>query len=417
MEASSTGMDPERRQTMTADPCRVRVGGPLAEHAPLLADELARRGYTSERASRHLQLLAQLSRWLQGQGLAASDLSEEIVARFVEARTAAGYAEKVSGRLVITLLGYLPALRVAPAEGSAVTPAAAVIEKYRSSYLARERGLAATTITGYLAVARLFLTRWERPDCLDLSQLTAGDVSAFVIGECQRRHTGSAKVLVTALRSLLRFLSLEGYTARPLAGAVPAVSGPGAGWLPRALDAGVVSGLLASCDTGTAAGRRDYAILTVLSRLGLRVGEVAGLQLDDIDWRHGELVVRGKGGRQDRLPVPADVGEAVAAYLCDARPRSSCRAVFLRVHAPATAMAPSTVGAVVGRACRRAGVPVAGAHRLRHSAATAMLRGGASLAEIGLVLRQSRAATTAGYARADRAALRALARPWPGAGA
>lgn len=401
---------------MTTDPRRVRVGGPLAEHAPGLAEELARRGYRSERAARHLQLLAQLSRWLQGQGLGASDLSEETVARFLEARAAAGYAEKVSRRLVITLLGYLPALAVAPAEAPAATPAAVVIEKYRG-YLAGERGLAARTIVGYLAVARLFLSRWERPDRLDLSQLTAGEVSAFVISECRRRRTGSAKVLVTALRSLLRFLSLEGHTAGPLAGAVPAVSGPGGGWLPRALEAGVVSGLLASCDTGTAAGRRDYAILTVLSRLGLRVSEVAGLQLDDIDWRHGELVVRGKGGRQDRLPVPVDVGEALAAYLSGGRPPAGCRAVFVRVHAPATAMAPSTVGAVVGRACKRAGVPPAGAHRLRHSAATAMLRGGASLAEIGLVLRQSRAATTAGYAKADRAALRALARPWPGAGA
>src|SRR5438132_7298177 len=233
-------MDPERRQTMTSDPRRVRVGGPLAEHAPGLAEELAGRGYSSERAARHLQLLAQLSRWLQGQGLAASDLSEETVARFLEARAAAGYAEKVSRRLVITLLGYLPALAVAPAEAPAATPAAAVIGEYRS-YLAGERGLAARTIVGYLAVARLFLSRWERPDRLDLSQLTAGEVSAFVISECRRRRTGSAKVLVTALRSLLRFLSLEGYTARPLAGAVPAVSGPGGGWLPRALEAGVVS--------------------------------------------------------------------------------------------------------------------------------------------------------------------------------
>ncbi len=350
---------------MTTDPFRVRVSGPLAEHRDGLAQELMRRGYPPERASRLLQLLAQLSRWLEGHGLAASDLGEENVARFVESRAAAGYAETISSRLVIRLLGSLPALAVAPG----------------------------------------------------LSQLTAGEVSAFVIGECKRRRTGSAKVLVTALRSLLRFLSREGHTAGQLASAVPAVSGPGGGCLPRALDAGVVSGLLASCDTRTAAGKRDYAILTVLSRLGLRVSEVAGLQLDDIDWHHGELVVRGKGARRDRLPLPVDVGEALAAYLLDGRPQAGCRAVFVRVHAPVTALTPSSIGEVVARACRRAGVPPAGAHRLRHSAATAMLRGGASLAEIGQVLRQSRAATTAVYAKVDRAALRALARPWPGAGA
>jgi site-specific recombinase XerD len=186
------------------------------------------------------------------------------------------------------------------------------------------------------------------------------------------------------------------------------------GLLPRALAPDVVAALLASCDSSTAAGRRDFAILTVLSRLGLRVGEVAGLELEDLDWHHGEIVVCGKGARRDRLPLPADVGEAIVSYLADGRPRVDCsRAVFLRVHAPITAMTPSNVSEIVRRACRRAGVPVVGAHRLRHSAATAMLAGGASLAEIGQVLRQSRAATTALYAKVDRVALRTLAQPWP----
>jgi integrase len=179
----------------------------------------------------------------------------------------------------------------------------------------------------------------------------------------------------------------------------------------------VVAALLASCELSTAVGRRDLAIVTVLSRLGLRAGEVAGLELKDFDWHHGELVVCGKGARRDRLPLPADVGEAVVAYLADGRPRVECRAVFLRVHAPITAMTASNVSEIVRRACRRAGVPVAGAHRLRHSAATAMLRGGATLAEVGQVLRQSRAATTAVYAKVDRVALRTLAQPWPGAAA
>ncbi len=399
---------------MTADPYRVRVSGPLAQHGRDLASELMRRGYGRERAARHVQLLAQLSRWLDGQGLAACDLSEDAVAQFLAARAAAGYAEKYSTRWMLRLLGCVPALTLVRAgTPGAATPAAAVLEDYRG-YLARERGLAARTITGYLAVARLFLARWERPDCLDLQRLTAGQVTAFVLDECGRRNVGSAKVLVTALRSLLRFLSLEGHTSQPLASAVPAVSGPASDGLPRACDAGMVAGLLASCDTSTAAGRRDYAVLAILSRLGLRVSEVAGLQLDDIDWHHGELAVRGKGGRADHLPLPVDVGEALAAYLSDGRPRASCRAVFVRVHAPVTAVTPSSISEIVARACQRAGVPRAGAHRLRHSAATAMLRNGASLAEIGQVLRQSRAATTAAYAKVDRAALRALAQPWPG---
>jgi site-specific recombinase XerD len=176
----------------------------------------------------------------------------------------------------------------------------------------------------------------------------------------------------------------------------------------------VIEALLVSCDTSTKAGKRDLAILTVLSRLGLRAGEVAGLQLDDLDWAHGEVVVRGKGQRSECLPMPVDVGEAIAAYLSSGRPKVECRAVFLRLAAPITAMTSSNVAQIVRDACRRAGVPEVGAHRLRHSAATAMLRAGASLAEVGQVLRESADATTAIYAKVDRVALRTLAQPWPG---
>lgn len=401
---------------MTTDPSRVRVSGPLAVHAVGFGEELTRRGYPLERAARHVQLLAALSRWLEEEGLTA-ELTEQRVAEFLEARRAEGYVEVPTVRWVMTLLGYLPALRVAPT----VVPAAdtvveATVEEYRR-WLIHERGLAAATVRGYVGEARSFLSHLDRPERLDLSGLTAGKVNGYVVGECRRRHVGSAKVLVTALRSLLRFLSVEGYTLRPLAGAVPAASGMGGGFLPRALTPEVVAALLSSCDSSTAVGRRDFAILTVLSRLGLRAGEVAGLELEDIDWHHSELVVRGKGARRDRLPLPIDVGEAVVAYLADSRPRVECRAVFLRVHAPITAMTASNVSEIVRRACRRAGVAIVGAHRLRHSAATAMLHGGASLAEIGQVLRQSRAATTAVYAKVDRAALRTLAQPWPEAAA
>lgn len=189
------------------------------------------------------------------------------------------------------------------------------------------------------------------------------------------------------------------------------------GHLPRALRPELVGAILASCDASTLAGKRDFAILTVLARLGLRAGEVAGLELEDIDWHRGELDIRGKGARRDRLPLPVDVGEAIVAYLAGGRPQVACRAVFLRVHAPITAMTYSNVSELVRRACRRAGITPVSAHRLRHSAATTMLRSGASLNEIGQVLRQSRPATTAMYAKVDRVALRALAQPWPGAAA
>jgi integrase/recombinase XerD len=246
--------------------------------------------------------------------------------------------------------------------------------------------------------------------------VNAESVTSFVVEESRRRSTGPAQVTVTALRSLLRFLFLEGHIEESLAQVVPAVSAS-KGCLPRGLTEETVRKLLATCDPSTAIGLRDLAVLTLLTRLGLRGGEVAGLELDDIDWRHGEVVIRGKGSRRDRLPLAVDVGQALAAYLHDGRPRVESRAAFLRVKAPIMAMGASNVTVIVRRACEEAGVPLAGAHRLRHSTATAMLRAGAPLAEIGQLLRQTHAATTAVYAKVDRIALRPLARPWPGASA
>ncbi len=399
---------------MTRDLSGVRVSGPLAGHAAGFGDELIRRGYPLERAARHVQLLAGVSRWLDAHGLSANELTEERVGEFLAFRRAEGYAEVPSSAWAMTLLGWVPGLTVTRAAVPAATPVEIMVEDYRR-YLVQERGLAAATVRGYLGVARSFLSYLAGPAGLEVGALTAGDVRSYVVGECRQRHVGSAQVLVTALRSLLRFLSAEGHTAHPLAAAVPATSGMRGGSLPRAVRPEVVTALLASCDSATVVGRRDFAILTVLARLGLRAGEVAGLGLDDIDWHHGELVVLGKGSRRDRLPLPVDVGEALVAYLAGNRPSVSCRSVFLRVHAPITTMTSSNVTELVKRACRRAGVPVISAHRLRHSAATTLLHNGASLAEIGQILRQSRAAATAIYAKVDRAALRALARPWPGA--
>lgn len=397
---------------MTADPSRVRIGGPLSVHAVGFGEELLRRGYPPERAARHVALLAGLSQWLEQEGLTGDDLSQEHVERFLEARRAAGYAEVPLPGWAMTLLGWVPGLTIARPVPTATTPLGALLEDYRR-YLVHERGLADATVRGYLAVARSSLPQLAGPGGLGLGMLTAGDVRAFVVRECRRRHVGSAQVLVTGLRCLLRFLSRQGHTPHPLAAAVPAASAMSGGRLPRALPSELVTALLAGCDSSTLTGRRDFAILTVLVRLGLRAGEVAGLELEDIDWHHGELIVRGKGARRDRLPLPVDVGEALVAYLAGGRPQVGCRAVFLRVHAPITSMTSSNVSELVRRACRRAGIAPVSAHRLRHSAATTMLRNGASLNEVGQVLRQSRPATTAIYAKVDRVALRALAQPWP----
>ncbi len=396
------------------DPSRTRVTGPLVAYVDGFRGELIRQGYTPGSAARQLQLMAHVSRWLVSEGLTAGELTPARAEEFLKARRADGYALELSGRGLMPLLGYLRGLGAVPVrpEPVACTPTAMLVEDY-SKYLASERGLAAGAVARYAGVASLFLSERERAGGLDLGRLTAGDVRAFAVGQCRSHRTGSARMLVTGLRSLLRFLLAEGYTTRQLAQAVPTATGWAGGSLPRPLDAGAVAAMLAGCDPVTVVGLRDFAILTVLHRLGLRAGEAAALELGDIDWHHGEIVVRGKGGRQDRLPLPVDVGEALVAYL-RRRPRTKCRTLFMKVRAPIAGLTPDGVEDVVRGACMRAGLPPAGAHRLRHSAATAMLAGGASLTEVGQVLRHARLVTTSIYAKVDRTALRTIARPWPG---
>jgi integrase/recombinase XerD len=279
---------------MSFDPNRVQTSGPLAKHAVGFTEELFRQGYTRERVTHHVRLLAQLSRWLESHGLSEHDLSEERVAQFLEARRAEGYSRTPPLRWALELLSFVPVLEIAVAVPAPPTPLEAMVGHFRH-YLLNERGLAAETIRGYLGIARLFLSLWQGPGgALDLSQVSAQAVTAFVVSERRRRSTASAQVSVTALRSLLRFLFLEGHIAQRLGDAVPAVSVP-KGFLPRGLTAKVVEALLASCGTSTKVGRRDLAVLTVLSRLGLRAGEVAGLQLDE-----PRLGPRRTGGERQR---------------------------------------------------------------------------------------------------------------------
>jgi site-specific recombinase XerD len=298
-----------------------------------------------------------------------------------------------------------------PAPALAHGPLEELLAEY-GRYLRVERRLSEKTVVNYVPAACLFLAGWEGSDGLGLERLRAADVSSFLAHECLRRSVSGARDLVCALRSFLRFLHLVGLIDAPLVWAVPSVADLRDRTLPRGLEPGAVKKLLASCHRRRLVGRRDHAILLLLSRLGLRAGEVAAIGLDDIDWRSGLLLVSGKGGRYDELPLPVDVGEAIVAYL-RRRPRCECRVLFLRVNAPLGGLNRSTIGSIVREHCRRARVEPVGAHRLRYTAATEMLRKGASLAEIGQVLRHREQKTTAIYAKVDRAALRALARPWP----
>ena len=399
------------------DQCGVHVVGPLAAYRDGFDEKLRGQSYTPGSAALQLLLMAHVSRWLASQGLTAVEFTPARAVEFLGARRADGYSSRLSQRGLAPLLQYLRDLGVVPFPSVPVarTPVEVLVAAYRD-YLAYERGLAATTVCRDVAVARLFMSERERPDGLDLQSLTAGDVTSFVVRQCRGRRAGSATALVTGLRSLLRFLFMAGYTDRRLAQAVPTATVWAGGSLPRALRGEVITAMRASCDEHTVVGLRDFAVLTVLQRLGLRAGEVARLELADIDWHHGEIVVRGKGNRQERLPLPADVGEAVVAYL-QHRPMVECRALFLKVRAPIRGVTREVVGQLVRAACRRAGVPAVGAHRLRHSAETATLAAGASLAEVGQLLRHRSQTTTAIYAKVDRIALRNLAQPWPGGAA
>lgn len=398
-------------------PYWAKVTGPLAEYADGFRAELFRLGYTPLTAACQIRLAAHLSRWMTAEGVSTRDLDMPTVERYFAARRQAGYANERTTEALGPLLGYLRRLGAAPPPpAEPVTETSLLLGRF-AAYLASERGLAPTTVTLDVRLVRPFLQKraLERGGRLNLEQLTAGEVRAFVLAQARERPR-SAKRIVTALRSLLRYLHVDGVLPIPLAGAVPSPAGHALAGLPKALEPGQVTAMLDSCDPATATGRRDRAVLLMLSRMGLRAGEVAGLGLDDIDWRRGEITVRGKGNRRDRLPLPADVGAAIVAYLRDGRPAGVLdRTVFIAAQAPREALSYLGITTIVEVAARRAGIPgLVHAHRLRHSAATAMLRGGGSLAEIGQALRHSLPATTAIYAKVDIGALRPLGRPWPG---
>jgi integrase/recombinase XerD len=394
-----------------------RVTGPLGPFAAGFVDHLSRQGFKPETVGRHVALVAGFSNWLAAEGVAPSGLSSEVAERYAAARRAAGHSNRLTIKALEPLLGYLRGLGVAPPASASVCaePVEELLLRFRQ-YLEQERGLVPAAAAGYVEKVRPFVARFDGPDGLELWRVDVAEVRAFVVERCPRLGLRAAQLTVVALRSLLRFLHLDGVLERSFASAVPSVFGPRLSGLPKRLEPGQVDALLSSCDTATVIGRRDLAILTMLVRLGLRAAEVSALSLEDIDWRAGELVVRGKGARCERLPLPADVGEAIVEYLRDGRPASALdRSVFVRVRAPQHRLSPGGVTFVVEAAALRAGLGTIHAHRLRHTAASEMLRAGATLPEVGQVLRHRHARSTTIYAKVDREALRQIARAWPGA--
>jgi integrase/recombinase XerD len=379
-------------------PSRVKIIGPLVPYAAGFRAELESQGYRHHPVGDQLHVMAHLSRWLERHSVEVGELTPERVEEFLVARRAEGYTLWLSAKGVAPLAGYLRGLGVMPIPENvvAVTAAERCLESFRT-YLVEERGLSAGTVIVDVRIAGLFLA--TRPaDDLGLERLTPAEVVAFVKEQCEQR---GAAYVTAGLRAFLRFCHLSGRAPRSLVGAVPKVASWRLAGLPKAVDPEIVKALLTSCDRRSTYGRRDFAVLLLLSRLGLRAGEVTALRLEDIDWRAGEILVRGKGPKLEPLPLPADVGEAVAAWLKRGRPSCAAREVITRVRAPHGPLTSGGIAAIVEAACTRAAVAHLGPHRLRHTAATEMLRAGAGL--------------TAIYAKVDRAGLRQLASPWPAA--
>ncbi len=390
----------------------VRVLGPLEPYAQQFRSLLVERGYTPLTRVRQLQVMVHLSKWLQTCQLGVLDLTVARVEEYLGQRRAAGYSSFCSRASLTQLLDVLaacgaPLVEAAAAPGSEVD----VLLAGYSRFLRQERGLVPSTSAAYVLRARRFVAGCGHG--ADLREVGTGEVTRAVLRESGTVSAGSAQFFVVALRSFLRYCHLTGLIEQDLSGASLPVTGRRRSALPQRISTADAAALLRSCDRRTAVGRRDYAVILILLRLGLRACEVAALRLDDVDWRAGQITVHGKGQRVDRLPLPADVGSAIAAYLRHARPRTDRREVFLTIIAPRAGLSRGSVSLIVRRACVRAGLRPCGAHRLRHTLACEMVRSGVPLHEIGEVLRHRDATSTSIYARVDVDQLRTVARPWP----
>jgi integrase/recombinase XerD len=398
-----------------AGACGVGMNGPLAPFAGVLEEELAADGYSRQQARLLLGLMVQMSEWLAAKDLGVDDLSREVIDAFFASRGPGGSRCRTarSWQPIMRHLQALGAVAPAPEPAAGRTDGESeLLECYRRWCVA-QRGLTSATAEEYVRRVAVFLALW-RPDAqFVVADLDGAAVLSTIAAAAEAMPSPSLRCMVTALRSFLRFLHATGRIATSLVSAVPALKTWPRTALPSALSAVEARRLVGACDSETCRGRRDAAVVLVLLRLGLRAGEVARLELDDIDWRAGDLAVKGKGGRFDRLPLPVEVGSAIAAYLREGRPASACRSVFLTVTAPIVGLSPDGVADLVRRVCVRAGIAGVGPHALRRTLATETLRAGAPMAEVAQLLRHADQATSSIYAAVDSVAVAALAQPWP----
>jgi site-specific recombinase XerD len=393
--------------------------GPLNEYLDAYTAGLADQGYKRHSIRQQIVVIADLSRWLKQKNIQVHNLDNMVVDRFLQIRRGQDRIRRGDPKALGRLLAMLRQTGVVKPQQAVETSARArVIAEFRH-YLSQERGLSQPTLLNYVPVVEQFLSERFHNRTPDFGLLRAPDVTGFVLRHARQLSPVRARLMVTALRSFFRYLRHREAISTDLTGCVPTVPNWSLSALPRFLPAADVERVLECCDRKTSVGRRNYAILLLLARLGVRAGEVVGLNLDDIDWSAGQIIIRGKGGKSAPLPLAADVGASLAAYLRHDRPRSATRRVFIRHRAPLVGFGnSSTISSLVSRALKHAGIESAhkGAHVLRHSLATSLLRQGGSLDEIGELLRHQSPNTTAIYAKVDVTALHTLALPWPGGG-
>jgi site-specific recombinase XerD len=393
---------------------------PLGSHLAPFAASLVENGYVKSTVQSKLNLLASLGQWLERRRLSITDFDEQLAERFLAHKRRKGRVHRGNRETLLQFLEHLRKHDAIPGRPptSDDSPLAAILTRYER-HLRSERGLAATTVINYLPCIRKFLMERFRGKSLVIREVSSSDVSDFILRHAPTMSPRRAQLVTAAFRSFFRFLFQNGELLVNLALSVPSVADRRLSTIPKYLSPDQVERVLGTCNRQTAAGRRDYAILLLLARLGLRAGEVVALPLDDVDWRTGELLVRGKGLLHDRMPLPVDVGEALTCYLRMDRPPCKTRRVFVCMKAPRSGLAgPSSLTTIVRRALDRANLYPAlrGAHVLRHSLATTMLRSGASMNEIGEILRHRTPSTTEIYAKLDFDGLRTLAHPWPSVG-
>lgn len=390
----------------------------FTRHLYTFAKELRDQGYSVDSGRRQILLIADFGQWLKLHGIKVSKITSKHATTYMRylVRRQRFSIRRGDAATLERFIDLLRRKEVISKEVVAPISRAEQLTHEFLLYLQKERGLAATTIESRRQVVVRFLSGYLSDARGDLSGLCSDDVVTFVQRQAARVSPKAASQMITSLRSFLHYARYQGYIQNDLAAVVPAVASWSMQSIPRSLPKAQVERVLSSCNRQTAIGRRDYAMLLLLARLGLRAGEVASLLLDDIDWQAGSISVNGKGGHRPHLPLPNDVGEALAEYLSDGRPPLDSRTVFLSGNAPVRGIRSSVVTDVVKRQLERARIdcPRKGAHQFRHGLATEMLRNGASLAEIGELLGHRSPDTTAIYAKVDLVSLRALAMPWPG---